>query len=121
VVTLYPLRSILHNPGAIGNFAKWATELVEFKLEFTLHHAFKSKALVDFLAEWTPLTISPEKATQQEPRDPASVFIGPHWVMFFDGSACSQGCGAGVVLMSPNGEQLRYVVCLNLKATNNMA
>jgi ribonuclease HI len=50
-----------------------------------------------------------------------SVFIGPHWVVFFDGSACSQGCGAGVVLMSPNGEQLRYVVCLNLKATNNMA
>jgi hypothetical protein len=30
VVTFFPLRAILHNSNAIGNIAKWATELAEF-------------------------------------------------------------------------------------------
>jgi hypothetical protein len=42
VVTAYPLRSILQNPDAIGNFTKWTTLLADFHLEFTLCHAIRS-------------------------------------------------------------------------------
>jgi hypothetical protein len=34
VATSFPLRAILHNSNAIGNIAKWATELAEFQLDF---------------------------------------------------------------------------------------
>jgi hypothetical protein len=41
VVTSFPLRAILHNSNATGNIAKWATELVEFHLDFQPRHTIK--------------------------------------------------------------------------------
>jgi hypothetical protein len=54
VVTLYPLRAVLHNPNASGNVAKWVAELSEFELDFMPHHAVKSQVLADFIADWMP-------------------------------------------------------------------
>jgi ribonuclease HI len=51
----------------------------------------------------------------------APVFTGPHWTLFFDGSSCKEGTDAGVLLLTPDGEQFKYVVHLDFKATNNMA
>ena len=42
--------------------------------------------------------------------------------MYFDGSLMLQGAGVGVVLVSPNGNQMRYLLHLNFNgATNNIA
>jgi ribonuclease HI len=49
------------------------------------------------------------------------VFTGPHWTLFFDISARNKKARAGVVLINPNGEQVKYMVLLNFQATNNMA
>jgi ribonuclease HI len=57
--------------------------------------------------------------TPAEPRGP--VFTEPHWTLFFDGSARQQAGEAGVVLINPNGDQVKYMVHLEFKATNNMA
>jgi hypothetical protein len=97
VVTSYPLRAILHNSNATGNIAKWAAELAGFQLDFQPCHAIKSQVLADFVAEWTPAPL------------------------YFDGSACSKRVGAGVVLIDPRGEQLKYMVHLDFEATNKMA
>jgi hypothetical protein len=56
--------------------------------------------------------------TPAEPRAP--VFTEAHWMLFFDGSARQQGGGAGVVLIDPSGDQVKYMVHLEFKATNNM-
>jgi ribonuclease HI len=56
--------------------------------------------------------------TPVERRGP--IFTEPHWTLFFDGSARQQSASAGVVLTGPVGDQLRYVVRLEFKATNNM-
>jgi hypothetical protein len=48
------------------------------------------------------------------------VFTGPHWTLFFDGSARNKKAGAGVVLINPHGEQMKYMVHLDFEATNNM-
>jgi ribonuclease HI len=48
------------------------------------------------------------------------VFTEPHWTLFFDGSARQQVSGAGVVLINPNGDQVKYMVHLEFKATNHM-
>jgi hypothetical protein len=33
-----------------------------------------------------------------------------HWVMYFDGSLKLKGAGAGVLLISRKGEQLKYIL-----------
>jgi ribonuclease HI len=42
-------------------------------------------------------------------------------MLFFDGSARNKKAGASVVLLDPNGEQVKYMVLLDFDATNNMA
>jgi hypothetical protein len=54
--------------------------------------AIKSQILPDFIAEWLEL-----QSTGLS--DLSSV-----WTMYFDGSKRVQGVGAGVVLISPHGE-----------------
>jgi hypothetical protein len=124
VVTSFSLRAILHNSNAIGNIAKWATELIEFQLDFQPRHTIKSQVLVDFIVEWTPPPSVPggpdpdSDPTHVEPSGP--VFTEPHWTLFFDGSARQQVGGARVVLIDPSGDQVKYMVHLEFKATNNM-
>jgi hypothetical protein len=125
VVTSYPLKAILHNSNTTGNIAKWAAELAEFQLDFQPRHAVKSQVLADIIVEWTPSPSAPggpdpdSDPTPVEPRAP--VFTEPHWTLFFDGSARQQAGGAGVVLIDPSGDQVKYMVHLEFKATNNMA
>jgi hypothetical protein len=97
VVTSYPLRAILHNSNATGNIAKWVAELAGFQLDFHPRHAVKSQVLADFVAEWTPAPSVP--GGPGDGSDPprlevrAPVFTGPHWTLFFDGSAHSKRAG----------------------------
>jgi ribonuclease HI len=124
VVTSYPLRAILHNSNATGNIAKWAAELAGFQLDFQPRHAIKSQVLADFVAEWTPAPSVPggpdDGSDPPRPEVRAPEFTGSHWTLFFDGSARSKRAGAGVVLIDPRGEQLKYMVHLDFEATNNM-
>jgi ribonuclease HI len=41
-----------------------------------------------------------------------------HWVMYFDGSLKLGGGGAGVLFISPRGEQLKYVFQILFKVSN---
>jgi YD repeat-containing protein len=41
--------------------------------------------------------------------------------MYFDGSLNLEGAGAGVLFISPQGEQLKYVLQIHYKASNNGA
>ena len=46
------------------------------------------------------------------------------WIMYFDGAFSLQGAGAGVLLVAPTGERLKYVVQMHFpreKTTNNTA
>ena len=61
--------------------------------------------MAEFIAEWTPTpdeevteTAIPGKESPQE------------WIMYFDGSFSLKGVEAGVLLVAPFGEHLKYVV-----------
>ena len=41
--------------------------------------------------------------------------------MYFDGSVMKTGAGAGLLFISPLGDHMQYVVCLQFPASNNMA
>ena len=56
-----------------------------------------------------------------EPEVRTPVFTKTHWTLFFNRSVRKQWARADVVLIDPNGDQLKYMVHLEFKATNNMA
>ena len=116
VVTSYPLERVLHHRGATGRVSKWTVELGAFELRFTNSHTIKSQALADFVAEWTPTTPD-ETARAAEASKPR----WPTWTMHFDGSKCESGAGAGVILTSPQGDKMKYVLRMKFRASNNKA
>jgi ribonuclease HI len=109
VITDYPLGDILRNQDATGRISKWVVELGTQNIDFKPRTAIKSQALVDFMAEW------------QENQLPTPTERPEHWVMYFDGSLKLEGAGAGVLLISPTGEQLKYVLQIFWKVSNNEA
>ena len=54
VVTRSPLKRILQNPEATGRIVEWALELSSFGLKFESTSTIQSRALAEFIAEWTP-------------------------------------------------------------------
>jgi ribonuclease HI len=72
--------------------------------------AIKSQILPDFTVEWLELQSA-------GPPDLSSV-----WTMYFNGSKRIQGAGAGVVLISPQGDKLKYMLRMSFpQASNNEA
>ena len=41
--------------------------------------------------------------------------------MYFDGSLMIEGAGAGIMLIFPTGERLKYVLQIHFPASNNAA
>jgi ribonuclease HI len=109
VVTDYPLGDILRNQDATGRISKCAVELGALNIDFKPQTAIKSQALVDFMAEW------------RENQLPAPTEHLEHWVMYFDGSLKLEGASVGVLLISPTGEQPKYVLQIFWKVSNNEA
>src|SRR4051812_25941348 len=119
VVTRFPLKRILQNPEATGRIVEWALELSSFGLKFESTSTIQSRALAEFIAEWTP-TPNEEIPETSIPGKEAS----KEWLMYFDGAFSLQGAGAGVLLVAPTGEQLKYIVQMHFpkeQATNNTA
>jgi ribonuclease HI len=110
VVNEAPLSNILNNPEAIGHVSLWGIKLSPLDITYEKRKAIKSQVLPDFTAEWLELQ-------NTGPPDLSSV-----WTMYFDGSKRVQGAGAGVVLISPQGNKLKYVLRMSFpQASNNEA
>jgi ribonuclease HI len=107
VPSSFPLGEIICNLDASGRIVKWSVELGEFEIEFFLRQAIKSQILADFVYEWTEIQMPPLK---ERPK---------HWIMYFDGALNLKGAGAGVLLISPQGEELKYILQIHYKASNN--
>jgi ribonuclease HI len=84
-------------------------ELGALSIDFKPCNAIKSQALVDFMAEW------------RENQIPTPVDKPEHWTMYFDGSLKLDGSDAGVLFISPRGEQLKYVLQILWEVSNNEA
>ena len=88
----------------------WGIEVAPYAITYAKSTSIKSQVLPDFIAEWT------------EAQNPGPPDLSEAWVMYFDGSKRVEGAGAGVVLISPRGDKLRYVLQMSfLKASNNEA
>jgi hypothetical protein len=104
VVALTPVSSILNNPDAMGRVSLWGITLGPWEITYQRQSAIKSQVLPDFIAGWT-------KAQMPELPD-----LSNCRTIYVDGSKRVSGAGAGVVLVSPQGDKMRYI--LRMRFTN---
>jgi hypothetical protein len=100
------IKHMLSAPILKGQLGKWMFALLEFDIRYQPMKAVKGQALADLIAE----RINTDIAT-------LSVRA---WAMYFDGSACGDGCGIGILLVSPRGATYCFLIRLPTPCTNNL-
>jgi ribonuclease HI len=88
---------------------KWAIELAAHTIQYKPRTTIKSQIIADFFADWGE--------HQYLPPAPDATY----WRMNFDGSKMLGGLGAGVVLTSPKGDKLQYMLQMHFHTSNNVA
>ncbi|CAL2267229.1 unnamed protein product [Prunus armeniaca] len=126
VLTNQPLRQVLQKPETSGRLVKWAIELGEFDIQFKPRPAEKGQAVANFISELTPAPSeapSPNAVITEPGNMDANRFDPsvPLWILHVDGSANQQGCGAGLVLTTPDGCKVEYALRFNFRTSNNEA
>ncbi|KAK1573408.1 hypothetical protein QYE76_037558 [Lolium multiflorum] len=101
------IKHMLSAPVLKGRLGKWMFALSEFDIRYQPAKAVKGQALADLIAE-------------RINTDVAALSVRA-WTMFFDGSVCEDGCGIGVLLVSPRGATYSFSIRLSTPCTNNVA
>ncbi|XP_056690068.1 uncharacterized protein [Spinacia oleracea] len=102
-----PLKQPLTKLDAAGRMLKWAIELNAFDISYEPRKAIKGQAFADFIAEMTRPTFEKNVATR--------------WTVYVDGSSTQNGCGAGIICQSPEGDKYEYAMRFNFQTSNNEA
>ncbi|CAL9019593.1 unnamed protein product [Prunus brigantina] len=131
VLTNQPLRHVLQKPETSGRLVKWAIELGEFDIHYRPRPATKGQAVADFISEFTePHTVAGSQIAIEPTPTASQVHVAnnatldltqPLWTLYVDGSSNAQGCGAGLVLLSPDKVVLEYALRFKFHASNNEA
>jgi hypothetical protein len=101
------IKHMLSTPVLKGWLGNWMFALSEFDIRYQPVKAVKGQALADLIAK----RINTNIAT-------LSVCA---WAMYFDGSAYEDGCGIGILLVSPRGVTYSFSIRLSTPCTNNLA
>ncbi|GJU75911.1 reverse transcriptase domain-containing protein, partial [Tanacetum coccineum] len=105
-------------PEKSGRIAKWAIKLGEHEIEFKGRKSVKGQILADFLSE-TPSKeeegAKDEEAKRKEPEPEKA------WKLFTDEASSSDGSGAGLILVRPEGKEYTYALRFEFVTTNNEA
>ncbi|KAM2053775.1 hypothetical protein ACFX1T_003377 [Malus domestica] len=97
VLTNQHFRQILQSPDTSGRMIKWAIALGEFDISYQPKPTEKGQAVADFIVDFT------------------------YPSLYVDGSSNQQGCGAGLVLTTPDKVAMEYALRFKFKASNNEA
>jgi hypothetical protein len=91
----YHLQIGCHKTYAIGSCVERPIgKLSEFDIRYQPVKVVKGQALADLIAERVNTNI-------------AALSIRA-WAMYFDGSVCGDGCGIGILLVSPRGQRILF-------------
>ncbi|GJV47560.1 reverse transcriptase domain-containing protein [Tanacetum coccineum] len=114
VITDQPIQQVLSRPEVAGRLQKWSIELGEYAIHYRPRVSVKGQILADFIVE-RPEEESPDTLMEEEEELPEP------WILFTDGSSCTDGSGAGLILTNPEGMEFTYALRFRFDATNNEA
>ncbi|KAI5351295.1 hypothetical protein L3X38_004186 [Prunus dulcis] len=123
IVKSDPVRYLLTRPMLFRRLARWLRQLFEFDITCTTHRAIKGQDVIDMLALFPKLeeSILSKKVLGELPQTVAVATKEEPWTLYFDGSSTSEGGGAGVVLINPEGQATSLSFKLNFTCMNNAA
>ncbi|XP_071713006.1 uncharacterized protein [Rutidosis leptorrhynchoides] len=98
--------------------AKWAIELGEHDIEFRVRHAIKGQVLADFIAETDSVN---EEDTKNSTQVITPKIENEEWKLYTDDASSSDGSGAGLMLVNPEGKEFTYAFRFEFDTTNNEA
>ncbi|GKB98855.1 reverse transcriptase domain-containing protein [Tanacetum coccineum] len=96
-------KLILSRPEVAGRLQKWSIELGEYAIHYRPRVSVKGHILADFIVE-RPEEDSPDTLMEVEEELPEP------WILFTDGSSCTDGSGAGLMLTNPEGVEFTYAL-----------
>ncbi|CAH9085089.1 unnamed protein product [Cuscuta europaea] len=102
----------MRSPTSSFRMVKWAIFLSQYNIDIRPRPAIKGQALADFVTECTV-----RSAVDEEPSTPSDEW----WTLYTDGSSATKECGGGVVLITPEGFRVYYVIRFSFKVSNNEA
>ncbi|GJQ95793.1 reverse transcriptase domain-containing protein [Tanacetum coccineum] len=112
VIIDQPIQQVLSRPKVAGRLQKWSIKLGEYTIHYRPRVSVKGQILADFivkrLEEDSPDTLMEEEKKFPEP-----------WILFMDGSSCTNGFGAGLIRTNPEGMKFTYALRFRFDATNN--
>ncbi|GJY06745.1 reverse transcriptase domain-containing protein [Tanacetum coccineum] len=114
VITDQPIQQILSRPEVAGRLQKWSIELGECAIHYRPRVSVKGQILADFIVERSEED-SPDTPIKEEEELPEP------WILFTDGSSCTDGSEAGLILTNPEGMEFTYALRFRFDATNNEA
>lgn len=95
-----------------GRIGKWAYALIEYDLAYKSLKSMKGQIVANFIVD--------HRVSDENDIELGYIEICP-WELYFDGSACREGQGVGIVLVSPRGAVFETSVRLEYLCTNNQA
>jgi hypothetical protein len=99
---------MLLKPILSGRVGKWAYALVVYDLAYELLISMKGQVVADFIFDHV---VDVDRSVN---------FVQLKlWGLFFDGSVCRKGQGAGCVVVSPSGAYIDLSIRLEFACTNN--
>ncbi|GKD86979.1 reverse transcriptase domain-containing protein [Tanacetum coccineum] len=112
VITDQPIKQIISRPDVAGRLQKWSVMLGEHNITYRPRTSVKGQIIADFLVE------KPDDA----PTDTSiKETLKEVWTLFTNGSSCTDGSGAGLILTSPEGTEFTYALRFQFTASNNEA
>jgi uncharacterized membrane protein len=101
------IKHMLSTSALKGRLRKWMFTLSEFDIQYQLTKVVKGQALVDLIAERINTIVATLSMRA--------------WAMYFDESTCQDGCGVGILLVSPRRVTYSFSIGLPAPCTNNLA
>nr|GEV75258.1 reverse transcriptase domain-containing protein [Tanacetum cinerariifolium] len=114
VITDQPIQQVLSRPKVAGRLQKWSIELGEYAIHYRPRVSVKRQILANFIVE-RPEKDSPDTLMETEEEIPEP------WILFTDGSFCTDGSRAGLILTKAEGMEFTYALRFRFDATNNEA
>ncbi|GJU74874.1 reverse transcriptase domain-containing protein [Tanacetum coccineum] len=118
VLTNSSIKQALTKPKKSGRIAKWAIKLGEHDIVFRARGDSNKETAKDFLIEAPPKDNRKEAGrkadTKLEETKPSC-----EWKFYTDGASSSDGSGAGLMLIEPEGKEYTYALRLEFETMNN--
>ena len=115
-----PLKYMLSCIVLTGRLGKWVMLLSEFDIQYIDRKAIKGQAIADHLAD-APLVADHPLIMEFPDEHLCLIEEQPSWKLYFDGSYTSHGSGAGILLVTPQGDYIPKSFKLQFKCTNNIS